>query len=109
MRRPPSCPRRAAHRVVSSDWGSLVDRERELECGSRALFSSFDPNPATVPFENALRDGKPDARTFVLFARVKPLEDLEDALPVALGNANPIVGDGDHPFRIDSLRRYAHL
>ena len=59
----------------------------------------------TVPFNDFLADGQPDAVARIFGAGVQAVENDEDVLGMLGGYADAVVGDGEYPIGPSLLRR----
>src|SRR5579883_763990 len=78
-----------------------------MEAGTRAG-PRFDPDTSPVPLDDLLAQRQADARPWICFAGVQPLENDEDALGVARIDADAVVGDGEQILRTAALGAHAH-
>src|SRR5688572_15871767 len=77
----------------------LGSRKCKIKCCS-FLHCCFGPNPAAMPFNDALYNGKPDASAFKLSAAVKTLEDAEKLFRVLHVETRPVVANEIHCLSI---------
>src|SRR5690242_7656571 len=79
-----------------------------MKCRSFSFFR-FDPDPATVPFDNLLANRKADSGAWILITRVQPLKDDEYPLVILLRDSNAVVAHGEMPDSGFLLRGDADL
>src|SRR5262245_45842275 len=89
-----------------------LSTSRQLHLEGRTLTQGrLDPDAPTVHLHDLLGDGESEAGAALGLGKgaVDLMELLEDARPLALGNAGPRIGHADVEVTIDRLGSHAHL
>ena len=105
-------PSAAGHRQLAARLvalpRSVLLRQREVEHAAHTRLG-LHPDRAAVLLDDLLRDGQPQAGSFVLLGRVQLLEEEEDGLTVLGSNADAVVADGEVPVVARILARDGDL
>src|SRR4051794_1242855 len=93
--------------ALPSRWFRLLSRrQRQVKGAATALFR-FDPNPAAVPFDDALHDRQAHPLAFA-DAGMRALENLKDFLTMRCRDSQAIVFDVINAKAIRSIGRQRH-